>query len=472
MALPEQALIDRLDGLDMALDRLRAELPAVTNQPRLHDQITLVIATTAAMLTQHGAEPQPAVADELDRLLAGLHHTADLARDADLGLLASREGLEAATGILVSRAQAALNAAKAIGWVPQAPQLPSRIGAEIPRDEIAVALPHIQRRLNELTQSLDALVAAQHEDNHRPPQRVALVNFYVNSMKVEINLARMALTFGDTRIDISALLRASEAMGQMTGDFIATVRGWVGQISRRIADAAEKARFGLRKAVRTISATVRMVVWKRGRTASLNQTLGPITLDANAENRSAEGRIIDPVETIQATGTIGPPPDFSNQAAEDLIGAGQAPPASWRPFITQLGFGGYGWTEDGRLDVRSAREDFARQIDLRLLTGLPGLQRLALVGMQVTDLSPLAGLPALQQLFLHGTPVTDLSPLAGLPALQVLYLHGTKVTDLSPLAGLPALQVLSLDGTQVTAGARRAFIAERKRRGLPQAVRD
>ena len=122
------------------------------------------------------------------------------------------------------------------------------------------------------------------------------------------------------------------------------------------------------------------------------------------------------------------PPDFSNQAAEDLIRGGQALPLSWRPFITHLGFGRYGWPENGTQDVATERKDFARQIDRRLVTGLPGLQRLALVGMQVTDLSP----------------------LAGLPALRVLYLNGTKVT----------------------ARARRAFIAERKRCGLPQALRD
>ena len=461
MALPEQALIDRLGDLGMALDRLRGELPAVTNRPRLHDQIALVITASGALLHQHGAEPQREVADALDRLLVGLHHTADLARDADLGLLASREGLEASTGIMLSRAQAALNAAKAIGWMPQAPQLPSRIGAEIPRDEIAVALPHIQQRLNELTQSLDALVAARDEDNHRPPQRVALVNFYVNSMKVEINLARMAVTFGETRIDISALLRASEAMGQLTGDFIATVRGWVGQISTRIAEAAEQSRIGLRKAVRTIGATVRMVVWKRGRDSRREPTKPDATVADTLDLH--DGAVVD---------TFEPPPDFSNQAAEDLIRAGKVPPLSWRPFITQLGFGRYGWREDGALDVINERKDFARQIDLRLVAGLPGLQRLALVGMQVTDLSPLAGLPALQVLWLDGTQVTDLSPLAGLPALQRLSLINTKVTDLSPLAGLPALQELYLTGTKVTDISRRAFIAERKRRGLPQAVRD
>ena len=192
-----------------------------------------------------------------------------------------------------------------------------------------------------------------------------------------------------------------------------------------------------------------------------------------------KAEITNPNETVQATGTVSsppesttPPPDFSNQAAEDLIRAGEAPPPSWRPFITQLGFGHFGWTEEGILDTRNERKDFAPQIDLRLLTLLPGLQRLALDGMHVTDLSPLAGLPALQHLDLDGTKVTDLSPLAFLPALQRLDLDGTPVTDLSPLAGLPALRELYLTGTKVTDISRRAFIAERKRRGLPQAERD
>lgn len=155
---------------------------------------------------------------------------------------------------------------------------------------------------------------------------------------------------------------------------------------------------------------------------------------------------IDPF-TLDGAGTVGPPPDFSQQAAEEKILAGQPLPPSWRPHVTQLGFGPFTIDADGSLGLRTVK--FESRIDLGLLSGLTHLRHLALVRMEVRDLAPLNDLAGLQTLWLTDTQVIDLAPLSGLAGLQLLVLDRTPVIDLGPLSGLAGLRELYLEGTQV-----------------------
>ena len=75
-----------------------------------------------------------------------------------------------------------------------------------------------------------------------------------------------------------------------------------------------------------------------------------------------------------------PPPDFDMDRVREMILKGQAPPASWAPFIINLDFS---WSS-------------------------------------LSDVTPLAALTALQTLDLSGTQVIDVTPLAALTALQTL----------------------------------------------------
>jgi len=127
-----------------------------------------------------------------------------------------------------------------------------------------------------------------------------------------------------------------------------------------------------------------------------------------------------------------PPPEFDFHAVKLMILAGQAPPAAWVPFITELNF-----------DGEALR-------DLEQLRGLVGLQSLSLANTQIHDLKPLRGLTELQSLSINNTPVSDLDPLRGLAGLQFLWLNNTKVRDLTPLRALLGLSWLSLDGTEVS----------------------
>jgi len=96
------------------------------------------------------------------------------------------------------------------------------------------------------------------------------------------------------------------------------------------------------------------------------------------------------------------PADPDIARAHAMILAGERPPASWWPFMTELRF----------------------------------------AETQLASLAPLAGLTALQYLGLSGTQVGDVTPLAGLTALEYLYLGDTQVSDVTPLALIKGLRIL------------------------------
>lgn len=88
--------------------------------------------------------------------------------------------------------------------------------------------------------------------------------------------------------------------------------------------------------------------------------------------------------------------------------------------------------------------------DLGPLASMTKLERLAMLGSQVSDLSPIAGLTELKELNMSESQVADLGPLAGLTQLEQLHLRNTPVTDLSPLRGMSKLRRLSIRNTAVT----------------------
>lgn len=128
-----------------------------------------------------------------------------------------------------------------------------------------------------------------------------------------------------------------------------------------------------------------------------------------------------------------PPADFDISEVHAMILRGEAPKASWRPFITALDFDG------------------EREFDNLLpLTDLKALTALSLNNTQVRDLSPIAHLTALTHLYLAKTQVRDLAPVASLTALTHLYFNSTRVEDLAPLADITTMTHLHLNRTQVS----------------------
>lgn len=108
---------------------------------------------------------------------------------------------------------------------------------------------------------------------------------------------------------------------------------------------------------------------------------------------------------------------------------------------------GLAFGEDGTVLMNSVplREGSVRSLEL--ISIMPFLQELALVGQPLQEIGGLDGLTLLRTLNLACTPAEDLSGLKNLPSLQSLNLAHTKVRDLTPLGSLAMLTrvTVSLD---------------------------
>jgi len=428
--------------VDEAVEELCEALPQI-NDPDLRPRIVAFAEGARATLDAEREAPGPDVANRLNELLNGVRELRIPARDPDLGGTPTLKALEQATGVIAIRLINALEAAEAMGWKPRQPDLPERMTAIVARDEAGTLLDRIADRLDRVNASLDQLVTAS---ANAPRHQQGLVNFYVGSIRVELNLARMELKIGETRVDFAALWRAVEATADLTGDFITTLRAWAARVPESLMRAAGVVRQRIGKMVTGVGATLRFVARNRRR--------------ADAGEISGTDPADEPV------------PEDVEERARDMILEGRAPPAAWRPFIRRLRLMG---SNLDRFDLLVPLSELqwldasSTQIaDLSPLTGLRGLQELWLMYTQVADLSPLAGLRGLEALALGGTQVADLSPLAGLHALEWLDLGSPQVVDLGPLAGLRALQTLYIAHTQVSdlaplagmSGLRRLYLAE------------
>ena len=98
------------------------------------------------------------------------------------------------------------------------------------------------------------------------------------------------------------------------------------------------------------------------------------------------------------------------------------------------------------LTVRDSRLENPRALGYCI-----GLERLVLMGTDITDISPLVSMADLETLYLTHSQVDDLMPLAQLKNLKSLGLYSSdRVTDISPISGVRTLEMLDLEGTAVS----------------------
>lgn len=317
--------------------------------------------------------------------------------------------MNGAIGQIAMVPMATLTAASALRLRPAEPEIARLDGGAMPKAGLAGRMTALEGRLDKVLEGLDRLRTANASAN--APIGNGLVNFYLGEMRVEIDLALLSLKIGDTTIDFSSMTRAVDAMARLTGDLVATLRGWAERVGVAIREAGER----LLRPVRRVTAGVRTAVRWVGRRLT--------------------GRPPDPPASLpKALPTPDvPPPDFSLEKVRRRILAGETIPAAWVPFILALDFSETTFT------------------DLSLLWELTALQTLVLWDTSVSDILPLSGLTELQSLDLGDTQMSDVSPLSGLTELQCLDLGNTRVSDVSPLSSLTALRRLDITGTQVRA---------------------
>src|SRR3954447_12149782 len=224
--------------VDEAVEELCEALPQI-NDPDLRPRIVAFAEGERATLDAERDSPGPEAADRLNELLNGVHELQIPARDPDLGGTPTLKALEQATGVIAIRLINALEAAEAMGWKPRQPDLPERMTAIVARDEAGTLLDRIADRLDRVNASLDQLVTAS---ANAPRHQQGLVNFYVGSVRVELNLARMELKVGETRVEFAGLWRAAEAMLALTADCRATLLAWAARVPESLTRAANVVR--------------------------------------------------------------------------------------------------------------------------------------------------------------------------------------------------------------------------------------
>ena len=262
----EQDLTDRLAELQAATEDLRAALPFV-NDATLHTHAEALATGAARLVAAHREGPGhgPDLANDLAGLMSAVRALRVPSQDDELGRTPTLLCLRSAIGLIAMALGDALDAAQALGLNPSQSPLPQELPVELPRAGNEELLNGIARRLDAVVRKLDALDKAKAAPTDFP-QQTGLLEYYVGAMRLEIDLAKLHLTIASETSDFGALARAVEVMTELTGDFVATVRAWVGRVSDTVAQLAE----GARKEVRRVAAGTRTALaWVVRRTYRL-----------------------------------------------------------------------------------------------------------------------------------------------------------------------------------------------------------
>jgi len=468
-----------LSDLEAELAQLREALP-LTNDEALRpalDQLGTFASTADSVLRNRGEAIDQRLIDALAVLLGTLRLVRLPARDAELGFTRGLREVRGSQGqIVLTLTNTLAAAAEELGLRPSQPEAAGTVATELPRSLFDDTLSEIAAQLDAITDKLETLDAVRQAANPALPE-AGLVEFYLGTMRVEMNLARLSLTLGDKTIDFAALARATGAMAGLTWDFLATLRGWANRVSAAVRQAAEG-----------LSAPVRLMV--TGLRAAARAVRGKLA-------RSPDPVVQEEPSPAQAEPAV--PAEFSEAAVRDLILAGKPVPTAWVPYVKELEFEGtdladlsplarltelrrlvLGRSGGGKLPapVRNLAPlagltallelslDRAPVSDLRPLSGLTALQTLSFNHTPVDDVTPIGSLAALRELSFDWTLVAELKPLGTLSGLRKLSFDATKVSDLRPLAGMTALQILSCNKTQVSDVTPLAALTELQRLSL------
>jgi hypothetical protein len=259
----EQALREQLDELHAEVERLRSILPSV-NDPILHEHSQALAEAAAGVVHayRNSTHSGAALADDLASLMAAARAIRVPPQDPDLGRTQTLEQLRTAKGLIVSALQDALDTARELGLYPRRPSVRQELPMmEVSRIDNQALFEGITRRLDEVVERLDALASAEAEPTGFP-QQTGLLNFYFGAMRVEADLTRLHLTVGEKAVDLGALAHSVEVIAELTGDFVATIRAWIGRVSNTVARIAGEVEERVRRLVTGTRTTAKWIVRK------------------------------------------------------------------------------------------------------------------------------------------------------------------------------------------------------------------
>lgn len=82
--------------------------------------------------------------------------------------------------------------------------------------------------------------------------------------------------------------------------------------------------------------------------------------------------------------------------------------------------------------------------DIRLLSQMPNLHKLALTGNKIKDISVLEGLPKLRFIFLADNLISDITALKSQERLKKLVIHSNQLSFLPDLSHFPLMAYLDV----------------------------
>ncbi len=257
----EDALMVCLGDILDELRELETALPQINDQG-LHSRVEHLVALVPGLKEAHGKAPGQDIAEALTGLRDAVRALHVPARDLELGATLTLRRLREAKGLINASIDDALTAAAVLGFQPAHPPPPHEQSLELRRDIHATEVEILTARLAKVEQTLDLLDTARKEPASFV-QQTGLLNVYVPTMRVEVNLARLHLTIGEDTIDLGALARAVEAMGNLTGGFVATMRAWAADVADSVARGANAVRDSVRRLVAGVRTVVGMVLRDR-----------------------------------------------------------------------------------------------------------------------------------------------------------------------------------------------------------------
>ncbi|MCK1362286.1 response regulator [Bradyrhizobium sp. 199] len=231
-----------------------------------------MLNTAQSTIGSHRPFPKPSIADDLASLLAAALSFRTDNVDPELGRTTSLNALRNIKGLLIAELSEAIASAEQVGARPRQQKSIEEPRLEVTTAEIDPFVPRLLERLDNVDHALSALELAD-ENQQGFPQQQALLTFYLDSMRAELNLARLQLLVGNKGVDLAALARAVEVMADLTGDFLATVKSWGARLVGWGLDQANKVSKTVRKAARGVGAVTRRLLTNKRR---VNSTESPI----------------------------------------------------------------------------------------------------------------------------------------------------------------------------------------------------
>jgi CheY-like chemotaxis protein len=254
--LNEEVLLHCLQECRNYVAELKGELRHI-NDEDLQPKVLALTTIAENVLKNNEDVLTSTIADDLASLMSAIRNFKISSSDPELGRTFTLDRLRSRKGLIMIGLIEAIEAADKLGLQPTHPSLLHQTGAKLSRAGIEGLLRSLNDRMESVEDSLQVL-EVQPEPPTKFAQQRALLEYYIASMRAQMQLAKLQSRIGTT-IDLEAIGRAVELMSEFTRDFVATVSAWAGRISgeiitisRNIADKVNRVSSGVRAIINYI----------------------------------------------------------------------------------------------------------------------------------------------------------------------------------------------------------------------------